>query len=234
MGVLFTRPILVSTLNVLLSKNLMERLEKLKLEQTNDTDWDGLVKIEDIFNFSHLTRLVFKDSAVQEFYAKNNLEYLPYLTIVEKSALFGYGLDRLYNQDYVLIDETKFNDFYADQQCYFTLIDAKSRVDDGMTNVQFDAATPAGSRMEETFRNEIVIALSKNFVRDQQKRYGKDWLGEFNSAIERLEISGKLMELQNKHWRSECRKNANKATTTTTTITQITLSITLLIIINQM
>ena len=209
MGVLFTKPILVSTLNVLLSKKLLEKLEKKKLDQiskANNTDVvQTMVNIEDLFNFPQLTRLVFKDSAVNEFYANIYPKDLSSLTIVEKSALFGYGLDRLRDQDYILIDESKFNDYFADQDCHYTLIDAKQRFDDEMVNVRLDATTMAPVRKEELFRNEIVIALSRNFVLDQQKKTKMNWLDEFNNVIEEMNTSGKLLELQNKHWRTRCR-----------------------------
>lgn len=229
-GVVFTRPILTSSLSVLISRNLLQELgqnksndclQRLSRQEASVHRWNGSkvnaaetlrcsdpVTIEDIFNFPQLNRLVIKGSAVHEYFITQQSNHLSDLILVEKSSLFGYGLEKLQKHQYVLVDENKFTEYFADQNCHFDLIQASSRFNGEMANVQIDetpsAPSPSWKLSPLRFVNEITIAMSSSLPDSANRR---DWLREFNRAIERLERSGKLRQLQDKHWRNTCRKS---------------------------
>src|SRR5699024_4495885 len=118
-GVVFTRPILTSTMSVLISKHLMLELSSQKkakcVDKLNGNGVDSnaasargaprcaeKVTIEDIFELPQLNRLVIQGSAVHEYFSRNEPRRLSDLIMVEKSSLFGYGLEKLKNNTYVL------------------------------------------------------------------------------------------------------------------------------------
>lgn len=181
-------------------------MEKLTAHRKNDTSevrvfrCSEKVTIEDIFESQQVNKLVIKGSPVHEFLSHQG--NLSDLLLVEKSSFYGFGLDKLQNHNYVLIDEQKFAEYFADQNCHFDLAYPTGLYNDEMANVQIDEKRLMG--IKSKFRNEIVIALSSKFVSKHHTNFGRNWLTEFNRAITKLEDSGKLKELQNKHWRNNC------------------------------
>lgn len=168
---------------------------------------NGDITFNDILSLPGLNRLVIEGSPVHEFFVRYWPQRLPDLDLITKSILPTYGLDRLRNHQYVLIDETKFTEYYADQDCEFVLIDASGRLKDERANVNIDDT--AGRPLSiPKFHNEIVIALSSNLIKTHQQLYGHNWLHKFNHAIDQLEQSGKLRQLQDTHWRNHCRRLA--------------------------
>lgn len=200
----------------LLSKNLKRQLvnnkkskciEKLTEYRRNHTSevrvfrCSEKVTIEDIFESQEVNKLVIKGSPVHEFLSRQG--NLSDLILVEKSSFYGFGLDKLQNHNYALIDEQKFAEYFADRNCHLDLAYLQNGLyNDEMANVQIDEKRLVSTKSK--FRNEIVIALSSKFVSQHQTNFGRNWLAEFNRAITKLEDSGKLKELQNKHWRNNC------------------------------
>lgn len=181
-------------------------MEKLTANRKNDTSevrvfrCSEKVTIEDIFESQQVNKLVIKGSPVHEFLSRHG--NLSDLILVEKSSFYGFGLDKLQNHDYVLIDEQKFAEHFADQNCHFDLVYPNGLYNDEMANVQIDEKRLVD--IKSKFRNEIVIALSSKFISKHQSNFGRNWMTEFERAITELEDSGKLKELQNKHWRNNC------------------------------
>lgn len=212
-GILFTRPVLTSSMVALLSKNLKNQLgnnkkskclEKLNELQKNKTSQVRVfrcsekVTIEDIFEAQQVNKLVIKGSAVHEFLSRQGK--LSDLILVEKSSLFGYGLDKLQNHNYVLVDEQKFAEHFADQNCHFDLVYPNGFYNDELANVLIGQQR----RVSPKFSNEIVIALSTNLIQKHKAQFGRNYLADFNRIITKLEESGKLRELRDKHWRNNC------------------------------
>lgn len=223
-------------MSILVSKNLLQELFNNKTEQCieilnsgnpqrknrsfNKRNGDNLsplerrtngcakrVNLDDIFQLTNLNRLIIQGSAVHEYFSRNVPHRLSDLILVDKSSLFGYGLEKLQNSHYVLVDESKFTEYFVDQNCHFDYIDASGKFKDEMANVKIDESIFGEAKLKSKFRNEIVIALSSSLVQQHKKMWKRDWLADFNRAIDRLEDSGKLRELQDKHWRNNCRQN---------------------------
>lgn len=234
---LFTKPIFSSTMSVLLSKHLLYELEQRKeiqcLEEVrlnaakNQTNNHKLItitycskslRLDDIYE-SNLTRIAINQSPVHEFYSTVDRKYLPLINWVDKASLFGYGLEKLKTNSYVLIDETKFTHYLADQDDNFELVNVAYAYNDGTENVRFDdlATSYVGDYKARQFRNEISIAFSKSMVElYRYKTGGRDLLREANEAIEHMRKRGRLRELQNQHWRRKflhSSANTNFATT---------------------
>ncbi|KAH9522007.1 hypothetical protein DERF_005611 [Dermatophagoides farinae] len=251
--IIFTRPIYISTMKVLLTKSLFKELiqrkrrqcqmdlqqQKIRIDVRNHSDYSRFIDmnhqsidcaiilnksnnnnnddemkngqfyfnydddndvnempmltIHDIFNQADLVRVIFKGGAVHRFYSTINIDYLNDLIIVERSSLSTL-LQRLQRQRYVLIDESKFIDYFVDHHdCEYTSIDVARRqriwleMKNNKKNVHFDigisngpTTTSNGSsvttptvtimaqqltiRKEELFQNNIAIAFSKTFI----------------------------------------------------------------------
>lgn len=278
-GIMFTRPIYISTIKVLLTKTLQNDLllrkqNLCKSRQRKMADFSGIstnignhtegilnnrsnnvgdknsfssvqplfdqlefaagsiaencsenfLTIHDIFNSPDLIRVIFKGGAVHRFYSTINIDYLNDLIIVERASLSTL-LIRLQKHKYVLIDESKFVDYFVDNECEYTSIDV-ARTSIPFSNNQNNAIQSLEFfynqqlqeqqqltiiRKEELFQNEISIAFSKSFLNSyelemDEKRSVKNWLTEFDRAIEILDNNGILQRLLQKHWLNNCRR----------------------------
>lgn len=205
---------------------LFDHLEYTAGSIAENCSKEHFLTIHDIFNSPDLIRVIFKGGAVHRFYSTINIDYLNDLIIVERASLSTL-LIRLQKHRYVLIDESKFIDYFVDHECEYTSIDV------ARTNVHsnyFNQNNPIQSseffynqqleeqqqltiiRKEELFQNEISIAFSKSFLNQyrqlemDEKQQVKSWLTEFDRAIEILDNNGILQRLLQKHWLNNCRR----------------------------
>lgn len=230
-GIHLTKPIFLSTLSVLIRKDLLSSLQQAKQDAclaniTSARSRSGLgrsstttslsvvsssycsssVTLHDVFDSNQLIRLAIKDGGVHEFYAHHDPSKLGKLILVDRLALFSEGMNMLHNNSYVLVDETKFTQYYADQHgSLFELINVgqgQSLASTSATGVyqEFEGKLYDSDHKARLFRNEIVIALSSKIIDRYQALYGRMLMDEFNMAIDRLDKSGQLKSLQASHW----------------------------------
>nr|XP_027204491.1 uncharacterized protein LOC113798195 [Dermatophagoides pteronyssinus] len=243
--IVFTRPIYISTMKVLLTKSLFKELvyrkrrqcqndlanikrqeqfiqvvfndSNIKMNQKDDCaiilndsslntnidekngqffhyDDDGndntlpLLTIHDIFNQADIVRIIFKGSAVHRFYSTINIDYLNDLIIVERASLSTL-LQRLQRQKYVLIDESKFIDYFVDHHdCEYTSIDVARRqriwLEMNNPNVHFDTVTlkqPSLTSNGSIIINNMTKSSSTTII--QQLTIRKEELFQNNIAI---------------------------------------------------
>ncbi|XP_075586004.1 uncharacterized protein LOC124500562 isoform X2 [Dermatophagoides farinae] len=272
--IIFTRPIYISTMKVLLTKSLFKELiqrkrrqcqmdlqqQKIRIDVRNHSDYSRFIDmnhqsidcaiilnksnnnnnddemkngqfyfnydddndvnempmltIHDIFNQADLVRVIFKGGAVHRFYSTINIDYLNDLIIVERSSLSTL-LQRLQRQRYVLIDESKFIDYFVDHHdCEYTSIDVARRqriwleMKNNKKNVQLTI------RKEELFQNNIAIAFSKTFIdksftlnNNQEQR---NWLNEFDHTLDMMDKEGILQQIRDRHWLNNCRREGRQ------------------------
>lgn len=237
-------------MSVLLSKHLLYELEQQKeiqcLEEVrqnhekNKTNHKSItitycsksLRLDDIYESDQLTRIAINTSPIHEFYSTIDRKYLTKITWVEKTSLFDYGLEKLKSSSYVLIDETKFTHYLADQDDRFELINVAYAYNDGTENVRFDdlSTSYVGDYKARQFRNEIAIAFSKSTIDHYRyKTGGRDLLREANEVIEHMRKRGILRDLQNKHWRQKfLHSRANHKTLTSSMVVVLLVSYCLL------